>query len=170
MMSLSNKTVQSTDINGKSLTVPVRELYWRPSAYGIIMKSNKLLVVPQFEENRYDLPGGGVDLGELLEQAVIREVKEETGLTVSSPEIVTVTSNFFTFSHSDNSTAACILTYYTCELVGGELSTDGFDEEEQKYARQAIWLPLERLDSIVPSSSFDWRNVVKKVARQKGLL
>lgn len=40
--------------------------------------------------NRYSLPGGKVDLGETLAQAVIREVLEETGLVVINPKLATV--------------------------------------------------------------------------------
>jgi ADP-ribose pyrophosphatase YjhB (NUDIX family) len=36
----------------------------------------------------YTLPGGGVELGETLEEAVIREVREETALDVAPVELV----------------------------------------------------------------------------------
>jgi len=39
---------------------------------------------------KWSIPGGLVELGETVEQSVIREVKEETGLDVEEPEQVDV--------------------------------------------------------------------------------
>lgn len=159
------RTVASIDIYGKPYEVPVTELRWRPSAYGIVIWDGKVLLSPQFGDNRYDLPGGGVDMGELPEEGVIREVKEETGLDVAAPKLVEGVSRFFTFAHTDKlDHVQAIMLYYVCDLVGGELSTEGFDDYEKEYARMAVWFPVAELDSIEIATTYDWREIVKQAA------
>ncbi len=155
-----SKNVTCVDINGKIYEVPVDELQWRPSVYGIVVKDNKILLSKQF--GKYDLPGGGLDLGEKPERGVIREVKEETGIIVKEPTLIGLENSFFQSAHAENKSYHCILLYYSCSYVGGELSTDGFDEYEKKYAEMAEWIPLEKLDQLELASTVDYRPFIKK--------
>jgi len=157
-------TVTCLDVEGNTYEIPVTELQWRPSAYGIVIKDDKVLLSKQFGD-KYDLPGGGVDLGEDVKAAVIREVKEETGLVVSKPKLLGMENNFFHSAHGNKKSYHSILIYYSCTLVGGELSTDGFDEEEKKYAEIAEWIPLNTIDDIKLASTFDFRSYIKQAAR-----
>lgn len=52
---------------------------------GVVVREGAVLLVKRAAEplrGRWSLPGGAVELGETLEAAVARELKEETGLTV----------------------------------------------------------------------------------------
>ena len=55
----------------------------RDSAFAIILHSRYVLLVKARDKNNWQLPGGRLEPGETPAQAVIREVKEETGLRAS---------------------------------------------------------------------------------------
>lgn len=55
----------------------------------LIKKDNKYLLQNRVKEdwNGYALPGGHVEPGESIVEAVVREMKEETGLTIFNPKL-----------------------------------------------------------------------------------
>ena len=54
----------------------------RPSVRGIILKDGKIAMMHSKKYDYYKLPGGGIEEGESLEETLIREVREESGLKV----------------------------------------------------------------------------------------
>lgn len=66
---------------------PDGEVFRRPSARAAIIQDGKIAVIYSRKNKFYKIPGGGVEAGEDNISAMIREVKEEVGLTVK-PETV----------------------------------------------------------------------------------
>ena len=54
----------------------------RPSVRGIIIKDGKLAMIHSLKYDYYKFPGGGMEKGEQYIETLIREVKEESGLSV----------------------------------------------------------------------------------------
>ncbi|MCI8403099.1 MAG: NUDIX domain-containing protein [Lachnospiraceae bacterium] len=61
---------------------PGGNVFKRPSARAIIIKDGKIAMVHSKKNNYYKFPGGGIESAENIENALIREVLEETGLCV----------------------------------------------------------------------------------------
>ncbi len=62
----------------------------------VIIKEGKIVLIKRGNEpskGKWSIPGGLVELGENLEAAVIREVKEETCLEVENPHLIDVVEN-----------------------------------------------------------------------------
>jgi mutator protein MutT len=60
---------------------------------GVVVRAGRVLLIRRGKEplyGRWVVPGGTVELGETLEEALVREMQEETGLRVEPLEVLTV--------------------------------------------------------------------------------
>ncbi|MDF2587614.1 MAG: hydrolase [Anaerocolumna sp.] len=62
----------------------------RVNARGIVIHNNKILLNQFGDGNYYNIPGGGIESGETVKQAVVREIYEETGLNVTVGDLIYV--------------------------------------------------------------------------------
>ncbi|WLP58339.1 NUDIX hydrolase [Bacillus pumilus] len=87
----------------------------------------------------WGLPGGAVEKGEHLHQAVIREVKEETGYICKVNELHSVREAFF----QDKKHHALIITFFA-EIIGGEMNIldSDHDIEEVKWVSSQTFQKL----------------------------
>jgi ADP-ribose pyrophosphatase YjhB (NUDIX family) len=159
------KKVTCRGINGESTEVGVSKLSFRPSVYGVIVKDGKVLLSSQWDG--WDFPGGGMELGESIAETFSREILEETGLQVKQGQLLHVSDSFFT--HPNQRHYHTIVMYFTGEDVRGEISTEGFDEHEKIYAREAQWIPLSDVSTLKFYNQVDSLGLIRRAAEGRGL-
>ncbi len=158
--------LSSTVDNPKGRWLPPVGLGYRLAAYGILFNEQGRVLMgsdPAMEFG-WNLPGGGVNKDETLEQGLVREFEEETGLQVKVGPVV---SNEDSFCIMPTGRAIHgVLHYYLVEAVGGELlaAGNGFDTSRVAYID---------LDSVAESGVVDYkaaRILIEKARRlQKSL-
>lgn len=158
---MKNKKIICHDINDKGYEVDSSELTFRPSVYGIIIKDNKILLSKQWDG--YDFPGGGIEIGETVKEALMREVKEETGMVIEKGEVIHCETSFYKTTKGQCVNA--VLVYFLCEIIGGEISTEFFSESEKKYASAAEWIDIKDTEKIKFYNSIDSVEVIKKLIK-----
>lgn len=92
------KKILCRDINGDVHIVDKDTLVQRTSVYGVIQDSNGVLLVRDISrtDEKWDLPGGGIDRGEDLLAALRREIQEEVGMEIEDePEKICEFTEYF---------------------------------------------------------------------------
>ena len=86
-------------------------------------KGQMLLQKRSKKEELLGFPGGVVEIGESIEEAMLREVKEETGLNVKTNYLIGVYSKYFcTYPNGDKAQTICYS--FKCTVLEGELTID----------------------------------------------
>jgi 8-oxo-dGTP diphosphatase len=126
----------------------------------VIFRGEEVLLVRRGQEpakGSWSLPGGVVELGETLEAAIVREVREETGLAVEVLGITAVLERIFR-DDNDNIPYHYVLVDFACKYLSGEL-TPASDITAARF------VPLERLEDFT-SVSFT-HEVILRAREQK---
>lgn len=103
-----------------------RALGIRPSASAVIFDHRRRLLLQQRSDGgQWGLPGGSVEIGESVSQAVIREVREETGLEVGVRRLIGVYSepDRQIVRYPDGNVWHYVSLCFECVVRGGELTT-----------------------------------------------
>lgn len=107
--------------------------------YGLVIKNNQVLVS---DESRHGLtftkfPGGGLEWGEGLKDALVREFDEELGVQLTAMEQFYIT-DFFVES-AFNANDQVISVYFKARLAKQEIDLNGKGEENFR------WVPIKDL-------------------------
>lgn len=113
----------------------------RNRAVAIIIKDNKILLLYRFKngEEYYVFPGGGVEDGERVDEAVIREIKEETGFNATIAKRLWEYENNGGMEH-----------FFLINDFSGELKLGGPEQERQSSDNiyRLEWISLEKVRGI----------------------
>lgn len=128
---------------GETVDILKEKFYFRPSVYAIIKNGNKILTTRTKSKNKIWFPGGAINVGEKLHEALTRECFEETGLKISKiGEQLLFKENFFYYQPEDLAMHA-YLFFYLCEVEHGDLTINGIEKEEDLIATE--WIDINEI-------------------------
>ena len=120
-------------------------------ACGVFVEDGKMLVDRARKFDGHIILGGHVRVGESSQDAIIREAKEEMGLTVKIEKLICINENIFPLANSDK--VAHELAFYYL------LSTDKLPEDNYEFTENDDGVQITHRYSWVDLNEFEENNV-----------
>lgn len=116
------------------------------AVYGIVENDkDEILLLKHRDKGIWMFPGGQVELGENLIDALLRETREESNMDIAAERLYCVSSNTGTYEgyNGYGLVPTKVIFGFTCSYVGG-------DFKESDETTESFWCPREKvLDSLV---------------------
>lgn len=91
------------------------------TAAAVFDAQGRILLHQRSDNGKWALPGGAIEVGETADQAVVREVREETGYEVRVVKLVGVYSDprHTTITYPEGDTVSYVSVLFECAVTGG---------------------------------------------------
>lgn len=131
----------------KDLNMEQRDYHSHFGVYGLIYnkENDSILVIKKMRgpyTGMYDLPGGSPEIEELLEETLVREIKEETSCDVTEQTQIGGVSAIFEYEKDGNPWALRHLGVLFKAKITGTPREDSDGED----AGGCVWLPVKELE------------------------
>jgi 8-oxo-dGTP pyrophosphatase MutT (NUDIX family) len=108
----------------------------------VLDEAGRLLMIRRTDNDRYAIPGGGQEFGESVAQAVVREVEEETGLTVDVTDFIGIFSDpDYVIEYDDGEVRQEFSLCFRARPVSGDLRTSS-------ESKEVLWVEPAELESL----------------------
>jgi len=115
----------------------------------VIVRDFKIALIKRGNEpskGKWTIPGGLVELGESVEEAVIREAKEETCLDVEEPQLIDVVGNV-DLDEDDKVKYHYVIIDYLVHVKSGNI-------QAASDAAELLWVPFGEVEDYNLTTSF----------------
>ena len=120
-------------------------------AKGFVVYEGKILIVresSQYEDGtetgRWDLPGGRLEAGERLMDGLVREIKEESGLTVTPGMLIDAGEGFPVIKEQP---CHIVRLYYAC-TTDSDVVTLSSDHDAYEWIEPAAYVDFDIMDNV----------------------
>ncbi|MCK0470073.1 NUDIX hydrolase [Halalkalibacter sp. APA_J-10(15)] len=125
----------------------------------VIDDEGRVLLQHRTDTNTWGLPGGFMELGESIEEAARRELKEETGLTVHGMELFDVFSGKeFYFQYPNGDEVYNVIVSFVTKEVSGDILIDHESHDVRYFSFD------ELPEQMIPTT----RKMIERYKREQG--